>query len=397
MSGGVPVKRSVLVVGTSPDADWVCVELAVLGYRVAWSYEDQADFSPQAPGCAGVTAYPGSRLARLEGHVGTFRAWLEGSDPVNVPVEASAIVVATGNRRVVPWERYGLTATMPNVLTVPQLSAQLRAPRATGPALAHRREGVLVALDLGGETAKETATEALLLAREVNRQWRCEVAVLYQNLKVDTDHLDALTRTMREEGVLFCRYERPDLRVDEEGVAFACVEGTLRGTMLVVPEDVAPAEDTAELSALLNVRLGADGFLQEVNVRHYRPGIAERKGIYYAGRCHMDADPATLRQDATRAAWDVDALLRDGILMPDPIRAHVDEAKCVRCLTCVRTCPHAAVEIAAYEQVTAARVVDLACYGCGACVAHCPVQAIGLWGLSVPAWAQRDGVGVAAS
>jgi len=77
--------------------------------------------------------------------------------------------------------------------------------------------------------------------------------------------------------------------------------------------------------------------------------------------------------------------------------AHVDSNVCIRCLTCVRTCPHAAVEIAAYEQVTAARVVDLACYGCGACVANCPVQAISLWGLSVPAWAQRDGVGVAAS
>jgi Pyruvate/2-oxoacid:ferredoxin oxidoreductase delta subunit len=54
----------------------------------------------------------------------------------------------------------------------------------------------------------------------------------------------------------------------------------------------------------------------------------------------------------------------------------------------VRTCPHAAVEIVDYEDVTAAKVVDLACWGCGACVVNCPVQAIELVGQPMPAWMQ---------
>ncbi len=397
MSERVPVERSVLVVGSSPEAGWVSAELASLGYRVEWPFEERDGGVSPGDELLGVTTYPGARVARLEGHVGAFRAWLDGTGDVDKLVEVAAVVVAAGNRRLVPWERFGLTAATPNVLTVPQVRSQLGAPRTTGPALAHRNETILVALDLGGETAKETATEALLLARDVNRQWRSEVVVFYQNLKVDTADLDALTRLMREEGVLFCRYEQPTVLADDDGVAFTYIEGTIHGAMLVVPEDVAPATDTAELGALLNLRLGEDGYLQEVNVRHYRPGLAERKGIYYAGRCHMDADLGTLRQDATRAVSDVDALLRDGWLEPEPIRAHVDSAKCVRCLTCVRTCPHIAIEIAAYEQVTAARVVDLACRGCGACVANCPVKAISLLGLDVPAWARRDAEGMAAT
>jgi heterodisulfide reductase subunit A-like polyferredoxin len=65
-------------------------------------------------------------------------------------------------------------------------------------------------------------------------------------------------------------------------------------------------------------------------------------------------------------------------LLPEEIIAEVDSEKCVRCLTCIRTCPHAAVALDDYGQVTAARVFEVACMGCGACVANCPVRAIEL-------------------
>ena len=394
MSERTSVERSVLVLGAAPEAGWVSAELAALGYRVEWLVDE----GTEAPGAIrGVSAHHGARLTRLDGHVGAFCACLADDGGAETNVEVSAVVVATGNRRVVPWERYGLTPSTPNVLSVPQVRRQLEAPRSTGSALSHRNQTFLIALDLGGETAKETATETLALARDLRRQWHGEVYVFYQNLKVDTANLDELTHRMRDEGVLFCRYERPTVKVDDEGVSFTYVEGTIRGDLLVVPDDVAPAEDTASLAHTLRVRVGEDGFYQEMNIRHYRPGLSERKGIYYAGRCHLDADLTTLRADATRAVSDVDALLGMGYLEPEAIRALVEPARCVRCLTCVRSCPHAAVEIADYAEVTAARVVNLACRGCGTCVANCPVKAIALVGLEVPAWARRDSEGVAAS
>jgi len=136
------------------------------------------------------------------------------------------------------------------------------------------------------------------------------------------------------------------------------------------------------------VNVGEDGYFQDVNIRHYRPGISNRKGILFAGRCHLEADEATLLADAYQAAANVDALLGAGFLAPEEIVAQVDSSKCIRCLTCIRTCPHAAVELAEEQDVVAAKVVELACQGCGACVANCPVRAITLVGQWMPAWVQ---------
>ncbi len=66
----------------------------------------------------------------------------------------------------------------------------------------------------------------------------------------------------------------------------------------------------------------------------------------------------------------------------------MDATACIRCLTCVRTCPHAAIEIVTRHDRTAAHVVELACRGCGACVGNCPVQAISLSNHAWPAWMQ---------
>ncbi|MFH1084252.1 MAG: 4Fe-4S binding protein, partial [Chloroflexota bacterium] len=102
-------------------------------------------------------------------------------------------------------------------------------------------------------------------------------------------------------------------------------------------------------------------------------------------------DAAGAAADALMAVASVDAVLGEDSLAPEALApeatiAHVDEEACIRCLTCVRTCPHAAIEIADYGPVTAARVLDLACWGCGQCAANCPVRAIAMVGLALPAW-----------
>jgi Pyruvate/2-oxoacid:ferredoxin oxidoreductase delta subunit len=374
----------VIVLGATAEAQSVALALARAGYRVEWISEGVVS-EKDVPG---LTLHALATLVGLSGQVGSFVARVQGSAGVE-SIPAAALVVATGNERYYPQERYGL-ALSSVTLSVPQVLAQLAAPRPTGAALPHRRERLLVMLDLGGETAKETAAEALRLALRLRQEWHSEVNVFYQNLKVDTYNLDLLTRVLREAGIVFCRYEAPKVTVDDDGVSVAYVEGALRGELLILPEAIRPRADTASLARLLQVRCGADGYFQDVNIHQLRPGNSNRRGIFYAGRCHLDGDLADLVTDAQQAVANVAALLERGYLEPDEVIAEVEADKCIRCLTCVRTCPHTAVAIATVGGVTAARVAELACQGCGACVANCPVRAITLVGTALPEWATAE-------
>lgn len=389
MSQQQQVAKQVIVLGAATEADLVAHGLGALGYEVRWVRTGDLPAALSGTG-PHVTAYSGFQLVGLDGHVGSFAARLQRDGQME-SVGGSALVVATGNERYYPSECYGLPLGG-HVLTVPQMLGQLTGPSSTGAAAPHRNQRYAFMLDLGGQSSKETSTEALKVAFRLRRRWHSEVYVFYQNLQVDAHDLESLTREMRDGGVVFCRYASPKVAAGERGVEIRYEEGTLGVDVLVLPEAVRPAPGTQELAEKLRVRVGEDGYLQEINIRQYRPGLTMRKGIFVTGRCHLDGDDQDVRADATQAVANVDALLGTGAVGPEDTIAHVDADKCIRCLTCVRSCPHSAVEIAQQQDVVAACVVDLACRGCGACVANCPVRAIELVSTvpeapaPVPAW-----------
>jgi coenzyme F420-reducing hydrogenase delta subunit/Pyruvate/2-oxoacid:ferredoxin oxidoreductase delta subunit len=61
--------------------------------------------------------------------------------------------------------------------------------------------------------------------------------------------------------------------------------------------------------------------------------------------------------------------------------ALLDKGKCVRCLTCLRTCPYGAISLEESQPVIAADE----CRQCGHCVAECPCVAISLDAVAMPA------------
>lgn len=380
-----PVSKHVAVFGGTPEGRRAAEELLGLGYVVHWiSLPGDA---PQAlPAHPGLTYLTDAAPTRVSGHVGGFQITV-GRDGQTRDLTASALVVATGNARVNALPAKGI-ASPARVLSLGQLRARLDAPRDTGAAVAHRNLRVLVVLDLETTTGNEMTAEAFALAERVRREWRSEVSLFYRDLTVDAPGMEAATRRMRAQGIVFCRYADGAVTADEDGVAVEYVEGRVAGDLLVIPEAVRPREETTALAALLRVSVGADGYLQDVNIHQLRPGITVRRGVFAAGRCHADLSVTDAEADALQVVAHVDALLGAGVLMPENAVAEVDSTKCVRCLTCVRTCPHAAVEIVTTKDVTAARVAELACYGCGACVSNCPVQAITLSDQAWPAWMQ---------
>lgn len=383
MSDSLHVDRSVIVLGGHEDAAWAAEELLALGYQVSWVWKDDLPDVPIAGHCA---TYPNCQLIELMGHVGGFVLRVQSADQ-HIDLNASAIVIATGNEREFIPERYGLGSS-PHIISTRQLADRLKTPRQVRNLPSERQQHILFALDMQGLSGKEITVEVLHLAMQVRQTWHCEVSVLYRELQVDSDQFESLTRQMRAQGIVFHRLMKEKPVVGEDGVSVNHADGIVQADILVLPETAHPRKDNHELADLLQITLGKDGYLQELNVHYYCPGISNRKGIFLAGRSHLDTDESGARADAMQAAANVDALLHTGWLVPEDVLAHVDSMKCIRCLTCIRTCPHIAVELAQYEQVTAARVVDVACRGCGACVSNCPVQAIDLVGDMVPAWLQ---------
>jgi heterodisulfide reductase subunit A len=70
-------------------------------------------------------------------------------------------------------------------------------------------------------------------------------------------------------------------------------------------------------------------------------------------------------------------LLSSGKALVDVERVKADPQKCVACLTCIRVCPHGAIQLIRTDNSKeVAGISDVACYACGVCAAICPAKAI---------------------
>lgn len=375
----------VMVLGDSLAARVALDELGDLGYATQWVGDQNAQPAPSRE------TFPGQRLTALKGQVGSFQAQLDGPAGAQ-SVQTAALIVATGNERR-PALPTDIGPGEHRVLTISKLLERIETPRTSGQVMEHVHQRVLLVLDWETKTPRQTAYELLETSQRARERWRCEVYVFYRDLIVDAPGIEALTRDLREAGIVFCRYgagpdcPTPTLSADMDGVSFAFEEGQVSGDLLAFPDEVAPRTDTAEMAQALNIRVGEDGYLQDVNIRHYRPGISSRRGVFLAGRCHADQTDTAAHDDALQAVANVDALLGSGTIARNPVIARVDMEKCVRCLTCERSCPHAAILVEVADQdVLAAHVLELACEGCGTCISNCPVRAISFVDQPIPAW-----------
>ena len=83
-----------------------------------------------------------------------------------------------------------------------------------------------------------------------------------------------------------------------------------------------------------------------------------------------------------RWLWPSTPLCSGGCAIPGYLETErkivIDTDKCALCLTCIRSCPHRAIEIGevAAGQKWGAKVIPEACQGCGICAGECPAKAI---------------------
>jgi heterodisulfide reductase subunit A len=166
----------------------------------------------------------------------------------------------------------------------------------------------------------------------------------------------------------------------EEGKLIVQVEDTLIGKQRRIPVDMvilSPAmeahADSREIAQRFGLGCDFNGFFTE---RHPKldPVATMTEGLFIAGTCQGPKDiPESVTQGAAAAAR-VAGLIKQGTVMMEPVRAHIEEALCSGCRICNTLCPYNAIVFHADRGVS--EVVTALCQGCGTCVAACPSQAI---------------------
>jgi len=313
-----------------------------------------------------------AEITKVEGQAGNFTVRIRRGEE-KVSQSFGAIVLATGY----------MTETLPqdvelklgvNMISQRKLVEMLQAPERL-----ERRPGTIgFVLDISNENCRLPIFSTLNNALAVKERLGSEVYIFCKSLKVDSEGMEKLYREARERGVVFLKFtEKPQIS-EEDGWVKVGVRDLLLGKevvllcdFLVAEEEVLPPEGTQTLSSMLNIGADSRGFYQGENV-HLYPVASERKGIFFVGGCRGDSD-------LTRASMDISSAVMSFIrlLSPGKVIVKVSPEKCRACLTCIRVCPHGAIEMVRVQTgEEVAKIYDLACDVCGICGAICPAKAI---------------------
>ena len=209
-----------------------------------------------------------------------------------------------------------------------------------------------------------------------------DVFILYRDLRTYGLLEDYYTKA-RKKGVIFIRFDSttpPDVKVSSEGILVKTKDHILqrdveiRADLLTLSAGMRAA-DTQSLSSIMKLNSNQEGYFIEAHVK-LRPVDMPGEGIFLCGTAHgPKLISETISQAQAAASRAVTFLARPEIKL-SAIAAHVDTEYCVKCLTCVRSCPFEVPTFNIDEKVI--EIDEALCHGCGVCAGVCPRETIQL-------------------
>jgi heterodisulfide reductase subunit A len=333
-----------------------------------------------------IKVYTSSTLKHIEGFIGNFEASInhEGKEQ---KLNAGTIIVATGADVFKPRGMYCYGENK-NVITQLELEKLMKENKLGKP------KNVVMIQCVGAREEKEggrnycsriccaVAVKNALQIKELFPE--AEVSILYRDMQTYGREFEEQYQKARGNFVQFIRYDfedppevctRPDGGLSVK-VHDILVNGTLEldADLVVLSTPLVQWEGMKELSKLLKVPLGADGFFFEAHVK-LRPVDFATDGIFVCGTAHSPKTIAESIAQAYAAASRAGIPMALGRVRTEAITAFVDEGLCTGCGTCVKLCPYNAIR---KDEQGIARVNDVLCKGCGVCAASCPEKAINM-------------------
>jgi heterodisulfide reductase subunit A-like polyferredoxin len=329
-----------------------------------------------------IDVLTGAKITDFGGYKGNFTTRLVlGADAKEMSVSHGVIIVATGAGEYQPEEF--LYPESQRVVTQVELSDRLEETGAAD------LDSVVMIQCVGSRNEKnencsriccQSAVKNALAVKKLNPD--AEVYILYRDMRT-YGLLEDYYKEARQQGVIFIRFtpeEPPEVSEDSEGLTVSVKDHILQRNLAIRADLLAlsagvVAEDTEELSRIMKLNRNPEGFFIEAHVK-LRPVDMPGDGIFLCGTAHgpklISESIAQARAAASRAT----TFLAKSEIKLSAITAKVDTEHCVKCLTCVRSCPF---EVPAFNADEGLIEIDEAiCHGCGICASVCPREAIGL-------------------
>jgi heterodisulfide reductase subunit A len=209
--------------------------------------------------------------------------------------------------------------------------------------------------------------------------------VFYTDMRAAGKGYEEFYGRAREEGVRFVRGRVAEIipLTDGSNKLLLHAEDTLLGAqiedhfdMVVLSPPLLPSSGTPELTSLLGLQRGPDGFLLE---KHYKlePVDSTQGGMFTCGCALGPKDVRESTLEAMAAASRVTTFIGKGETTISPEKAFLDESRCDGCGACIEACP---VKAITKTEADGANVVinQVSCVGCGVCIPLCKKEALDL-------------------
>jgi len=319
-------------------------------------------------------------LAAVAGHIGNFLTTLTTKGE-KIEVACGAIIVANGGQPAETSEYlYGISEHVLTQLELDKLLHEERFSASGG--------NVVMIQCVGSRNGDRPYCSRLCCSMAIKNALRLKekdpdinIFVLYRDVRT-YGFRETYYQKAREAGVVFIRYtlKSPPEVVQAGGLVVTLDSPDFPETIeieadyVVLSTGILADGDNKRISNMLKVPLNTDGFYVEAHPK-LRPVDFASEGIFLCGLAHapkfIDENISQARAAAGRAA----TVLSKTHLEVGAQISHVDQQRCISCMTCVKACPYGAPFA---NRDHKAEIAGAKCMGCGICVAECPARAIQL-------------------
>ncbi|MEE8322655.1 MAG: CoB--CoM heterodisulfide reductase iron-sulfur subunit A family protein [Candidatus Bathyarchaeia archaeon] len=317
-------------------------------------------------------------------------------EPETIELDVGAIIVATGfdTYDPVPLGEYGY-GTYPNVITSLQMERLMNAAGPTGGKIRRQSDGEkptkIAFIQCVGSRDKRTGNvycsnacclNSIKLARQIKEKYPdSEVFIFYNDIRAFGRRFEEFYSKAREDWVTFIKGIPSEIKEQPQtNNLIITAEDVLSGFLLeaevelvVLAVGMIPSKTSEELSRILHIPRGTDGFFLEAHPK-LRPVETNTAGIFLAGSCQGPKEiPESIAQGKA-AASSVATLLSQGKIRIESMIASIDQDLCVGCGLCEESCPYVAITVIDRK----ATLEEALCKSCGTCASLCPEHAIAM-------------------